>query len=70
MDPATALDVASSIVQPVSFTSDLISKGNEIYKSVDGALSENLELETIAASLQELSSELPLILSPSRRGSY
>ena len=60
MDPATALGIASSIVQLVSFTSDLISKGNEIYKSVDGALSENLELETIAASLQELSSELPL----------
>jgi len=59
MDPATALGIASSIVQLVSFTSDLISKGNEIYKSVDGALSENLELETIAASLQELSSELP-----------
>jgi hypothetical protein len=62
MDPATALGVASSIVQLVSFTGDLISKGNEIYKSVDGALSENLELETIAASLQELSSELPLTL--------
>jgi hypothetical protein len=60
MDPATALGIASSIVQLVSFSSDLISKGNEIYKSVDGALSDNVELATIAASLQELSSELPL----------
>ncbi|PMD22533.1 hypothetical protein NA56DRAFT_570112, partial [Hyaloscypha hepaticicola] len=62
MDPATALGVASSIVQLVSFTGDLISKGNEICKSVNGALSENRELETIAASLQELSSELPWTL--------
>jgi len=49
-DPLTTLGLASNI-------SDLISKGHEISKSVDGTLVENLELET---SLQELSSGLTL----------
>ncbi|KAH6667689.1 hypothetical protein B0J14DRAFT_601221 [Halenospora varia] len=59
-DPLTALGLASNIVQLVTFTSDLISKGREIYKSADGTLVENLELETITTSLQVLSNELVL----------
>jgi len=62
MDPASALGLASSIVQLVQFTGDLISKGNEIYKSADGTLIDNLELETIAASLADLSKEVPLLV--------
>lgn len=59
MDPLTALGLASNIIQLISFTSDLVSKGREIYKSADGALIEHMELETIAKSLQDLSADLP-----------
>jgi hypothetical protein len=51
-DPLTTLGLASNIVQLISFTSDLISKGREISKSADGVLVENLELEAITSSLQ------------------
>ncbi|CZR54196.1 uncharacterized protein PAC_04079 [Phialocephala subalpina] len=60
MDPLTALGLASNIIQLISFTSDLIAKGREIYRSADGGLIENLELETIAKSLPDLTSNLPL----------
>jgi hypothetical protein len=59
MDPLTALGLASNIIQLISFTSDLVSKSREIYKSADGALVEHLELETIAKSLKDLSTDLP-----------
>jgi hypothetical protein len=55
MDPLTALGLASNIIQLITFASDLVSKGCEIYKSSEGVLVENLELETITTTLQELS---------------
>ncbi|KUJ12838.1 uncharacterized protein LY89DRAFT_699451 [Mollisia scopiformis] len=58
MDPLTALGLASNIIQLIQFTSDLVSKGREIYNSADGSLVENLELETIAQSLQNLSIDI------------
>ncbi|CZR58778.1 uncharacterized protein PAC_08670 [Phialocephala subalpina] len=58
MDPLTVLGLASNIVQLVTFTSDLVSRGNEIYKSADGVLIENLELESITTTLQKLASYL------------
>lgn len=64
MDPLTALGLASNIVQLITFASDLVSKGREIYKSVDGALVENLELETITTTLQELSQSVHLPRRP------
>ncbi|KAH8592623.1 hypothetical protein B0O99DRAFT_629379 [Bisporella sp. PMI_857] len=66
-DPLTALGLASNIVQIITFTSDLISKGREIYKSADGTLVENLELETITTSLQGLSKELVLPIYERRK---
>jgi hypothetical protein len=60
LDPLTALGLASNIVQLIQFTSDLVAKGRDIYQSPDGALVENLELEAITKSLQELSLELAL----------
>lgn len=67
MDPLTVLGLASNIVQLVTFTSDLISKGNEIYKSADGVLIENLELESITTTLQKLASDLVVPDRHSRR---
>jgi hypothetical protein len=58
VDPMTALGLASNVVQLVSFTSDIISKSREIYKSQDGKLVEHMELEAITNSLKGLSSDL------------
>jgi hypothetical protein len=59
MDPLTALGLASNIIQLISFTSDLIGKGREIYRSVEGATIENVELETITKSFQDLTTRFP-----------
>jgi len=60
LDPLAALGLASSIVQLISFTSDLVAKGRDIYQSSDGTLVENLELEAITKSLEDLSLEVAL----------
>lgn len=54
IDPASAIGLASSIVQLTTFTSQVISKGRELYESADGALVEHLELESVARSLNDL----------------
>lgn len=54
MDEAlVALDLASNIVHSVSFASELVSRGYEIGRPVDGGLVESLELEVIASTLLE-----------------
>jgi hypothetical protein len=63
LDPFTALGVAGNIVQFVDFTVKLISKSHEIYKSVDGALVENQDLEAIANNLSRLTERLRTDLS-------
>ena len=61
LDPLTAIGLASAIVQFVDFGSKLIKGGSEIYKSVDGALAENSELEDITTKIHQLNGN---ILSP------
>jgi hypothetical protein len=58
LDPLTALSVAGNVVQFVDFTTKLLSKSRKIYNSADGALVENLELESVAGNLMELSSRI------------
>ncbi|RDL31835.1 uncharacterized protein BP5553_09237 [Venustampulla echinocandica] len=58
LDPLTALGVASNIIQCVDFTVGLISKTHEIYKSADGALVGNQDLEVIARNLVGLTENL------------
>jgi hypothetical protein len=70
MDPLSALGVASNIIQLITFTNDLVSKGREIYKAVDGELVENLELETIAKSLQDLSSCVSTSLKSTKKRTF
>jgi effector-binding domain-containing protein len=60
LDPLTALGLASNVVQLITFTGDLVAKGRDIYQSTDGGLVENLELEAITKSLQDLSLEVAL----------
>jgi hypothetical protein len=63
LDPFTALGVAGNIVQFVDFATKLISKSHKIYKSADGALMENQDLEVIALSLNRLNESLRMDMS-------
>ena len=58
LDPLTALGIASNAVQLAEFSSRLISRGHQIFKSTDGALTENLELEAIASGLLKMNNTL------------
>jgi len=58
MEALAAVGLASSIVQFVDFATKIISKGYQYQKSVDGVLDENVELQAIADSLDQLSKGL------------
>jgi hypothetical protein len=54
LDPLTAFSVAGTIIQFVDFGTKIFSRSNQLYKSVDGALSVNKELEDISTDLLKL----------------
>lgn len=58
MDPVTAIGLASSPVQFVDFGIRVVSKGFKIYRSVDGCLIENLDLEVVTNDLIVLQKKL------------
>jgi len=58
MEALAAVGLASSIVQFVDFATKIISKGYQYQKSVDGVLDDNVELQAIADSLDQLSKGL------------
>ncbi len=58
MEALATVGLASSIVQFVDFATKIISKGYQYQKSVDGVLDENVELQAIADSLDQLSKGL------------
>jgi hypothetical protein len=58
LDPITALSVASSVVQFVDFSTKLISKGKEYYRSADGVLTDHAEQAAVSSRLSELSRRL------------
>ena len=60
LDPLTALSLAGTIVQRVDFSTTLLAKGNEMYKSADGISVGDAELEVIAKDLQGLNGRLML----------
>ena len=51
LDPLTALGVASNAVQLIEFSSRIVSRGHQIYKSADGTLAKNLKLEAVTDGL-------------------
>ena len=53
-----ALSLAGNIVQFIDFGYRLFSKSRKLYRSSDGVLAENVELENIANSLTALSKGL------------
>ena len=58
LESIAALNLAGNIVQFIDFGCRLFSKSRELYKSSDGVLAENVELEIIATSLSTLSKGL------------
>jgi hypothetical protein len=68
MDPLSALSVAANIVQFVVYGIDIVSKGNQLCKSADGALAENVELETASLRLQRLSGTVQGSLNQAHQG--
>ena len=58
MDPITGLSLAGTIVQFVDFGLRVVLKGNQIYRSVDGALTENLDLEAVTNDLVVIQTKL------------
>jgi hypothetical protein len=58
MDGLSALSVAASVAQFIEFGSSLVSKSQEIYKSGNGALAQNIESAAAAERLSELTTGL------------
>ena len=62
MEALSALSLASNIVQFLEFGLRVVSKGNKIYRSVDGILEENLDLEVVTRDLLDMQSKLKCTL--------
>ena len=62
-EPVTALTLATSVVQFITFASKLISKGYKFYESADRALLEHREHAAVAANLVDLTHGLDHSLS-------
>jgi hypothetical protein len=63
LDPLSSLSIASSVVQFIDFGCKLFSKSHELYKSASGESVEDIELRSVARSLEEFAgnaSVLPL----------
>ncbi|KAM0794758.1 hypothetical protein BDR22DRAFT_676431 [Usnea florida] len=58
LESLAALSLAGNVVQFIDFGCRLLSKSRELYRSSDGALAENVEIENIASSLTALSKGL------------
>lgn len=64
MDPITAIGIAGSIVQFVDFGLKVVSKGNHIYRSGDGTLSEDHDLEVLTRDLVLFNARMQCALQP------
>ena len=58
MDPLSAVGLAANVIQFVDFATDLISRGNELYISSEGALSRNVEIEGVAKRLVDINQRI------------
>ncbi len=58
MESLALIGLVGNIVQFVDFSGKLISKSSELYHSYDGALSENVDIETTTKHLTVLSKKL------------
>jgi hypothetical protein len=67
MDPITAVSLVGAIVQFVDFSSKILSKTTELYRSSRSALAENVDIETITADLAKLNTRLKQSITASDR---
>jgi len=58
LDPFTALSLASNVVQLIGFAGTIVSQSMQLYRSSNGALGENVELQTVTEDLMELEERL------------
>ena len=58
LDPFSALGLAGNVVQFVDFGTKLFAGAAELYRSVDGTLQVNAQLEAITQDLSSMSAEL------------
>lgn len=61
LDPATALSLASSVVQFVDFGIKAVSEAREIYQSADGVSPKNAKLEETIAEVGQFSERITLV---------
>lgn len=54
LDPLTALQTASAVVQLVDFSINVVGSAHEIYKGVEGATQSTIHLKGVASHLQSL----------------
>jgi hypothetical protein len=68
LDPLTGLSLAGTVVQFVDFSTKLLTKSYELYKSKNGCLRVNEELEEVTLSLKMLALKLkrPLTLGDAK----
>ncbi|EPS38220.1 hypothetical protein H072_8069 [Dactylellina haptotyla CBS 200.50] len=58
VDPLAALGAAAAVLQFLDFTTKLISKGRELYKSADGVLTDHAEQVALYSRLSKLNKAL------------
>ena len=58
MDPVSALSLASNVIAFVDFSCKLVSQSRQIYRSVNGALSDKVIVESLAQDLVSLTTNL------------
>jgi hypothetical protein len=58
LDPFTSLSLAGNILQFIDFGNKVLSRGGELYKSKDGILPVNKELDQMVADLETLMGKL------------
>ena len=58
LEPLTAISIASAVVQFIDFGSKVVTRSSEIYRSSDGALQENTELENIIREVTKLNEKV------------
>lgn len=68
MEPLSALSVAAAVVQFVDYGTGIVAKGRKLYKSAEGALTENIELGIASVRLQRLSGTLQDSLRRGQQG--
>lgn len=58
MDPLAAFSLACGVIQVVDFCTNILAKSRQLY--IDGASSENMEIESMATQLTGLSTKLKI----------